>query len=198
MSAGPCQHSVEVVSLLHELKSAFWLPPYATERVRAVIEKMAALYGESTAIQKLPGVDLSTKEGSMPPLVYLLTMMRNRDCLVCYVRTRMQRIEDMRWDAAGSLGAEELELLSVHERRYAQEFNNLLSAYQTENDLDLTRDYDPPSDNLYIRVNVLQDIGQFVGPESGVNIDLKRGDLSYLRRGDVEHLVRQGAVAQVV
>lgn len=82
--------------------------------------------------------------------------------------------------------------------RYANEFNNLLSAYQAANNIDLTRDHDPPSDNLYIRVNVLQDIGQFVGPESGVNIDLKRGDLSYLRRGDVEHLVRQGTVQQVV
>ena len=82
--------------------------------------------------------------------------------------------------------------------RYANEFNNLLSAYQAANDIDLTRDLDPPSDNLYIRVNVLTDVGQFVGPESGVNLDLKRGDLSYLRRGDVEHLVRQGAVSQVV
>ena len=76
-------------------------------------------------------------------------------------------------------------------RRYANEFNNLLSAYQAANDIDLTRDHDPPADNLYIRVNVLTDVGQFVGPESGVNLDLKRGDLSYLRRGDVEHLVRR-------
>lgn len=82
--------------------------------------------------------------------------------------------------------------------RFAREFNNLLSAYQTEMDIDLTRDLDPPTDNLYIRVNVLQDVGQFVGPESGVNIELKRGDLSFLRRGDVEHLVRQGAIQQVI
>ena len=79
--------------------------------------------------------------------------------------------------------------------RYANEFNNLLSAYQAANDIDLTRDHDPPADNLYIRVNVLTDVGQFVGPESGVNLDLKRGDLSYLRRGDVEHLVRARARA---
>ncbi|KAL3920050.1 MAG: hypothetical protein SGPRY_005399, partial [Prymnesium sp.] len=169
-----------------------------TERVRAVIEKMGALFSESTAIQRLPDADIQSKEGRVAPLVYLLTMMRNRDCLMCYMRTRMQRIEDMRWDVAGALGPEELQLLSVHERRYANEFNNLLSAYQAANNIDLTRDHDPPSDNLYIRVNVLQDIGQFVGPESGVNIDLKRGDLSYLRRGDVEHLVRQGTVQQVV
>ncbi len=116
-------------------------------------------------------------------------------------------------------------------------------------DLDLTRDYQPPED-LYVRVNVLQDIGQcvpplrlaspvpqaargrcaapgrereekeraphrttthrcataprrvgaelstpahrFIGPESGQPLELKRGDHTLLRRGDIEHLIRQG------
>ena len=58
-------------------------------------------------------------------------------------------------------------------------------------DLDLTRDCSPPED-LLIKVNVLADIGQFIGPESGATLELKRGDNPFLRRGDVEHLVRQG------
>ena len=140
---------------------------------------------------------MRSKEGSIGPLVYLLTMMRNRDCLLGYHRYRMERIEEMRWDVAGSLAEEQLDPLSIHERRYANEFNKLLSTYQAANGIDLTRDHDPPSDNLYIRVNVLSDIGQFVGPESGSTIDLKRGDCSFLRRGDVEHLVRQGTLEQV-
>ena len=142
-------------------------------------------------------MDLRSKEDSVGPLVYLLTMMRNRDCLLGYLRHRMQRIEDMRWDVAGSLPDEQLDPLSVHERRYANEFNRLLSVYQTAQDIDLTRDLEPPNDNLYIRVNVLSDVGQFVGPESGSTIDLKRGDCSFLRRGDVEHLVRQGSLEHV-
>ena len=70
-------------------------------------------------MHRIPGANLKTKEGSVGPLVYLLMMMRNRDCLACYLRTRMQRIEEMRWDVAGSLGEDELQLLSVHERRRA-------------------------------------------------------------------------------
>lgn len=66
-----------------------------------------------------------------------------------------------------------------------------------EYDLDLTRDCTPPADNLLIRVNVLSDVGKFVGPESGAVLELKRGDIPFLRRGDVEHLVRQGMIEQV-
>ena len=42
-------------------------------------------------------------------------------------------------------------------------FNELLAEFQMAYDLDLTRDYQPPED-LYVRVNVLQDIGQCVPP----------------------------------
>ena len=28
----------------------------------------------------------------------MLTLIRNRDCLMCYLRHRMERIENMRWD----------------------------------------------------------------------------------------------------
>tara|TARA_B110001452_G_scaffold170477_2_gene142660 strand:- start:3 stop:356 length:354 start_codon:yes stop_codon:yes gene_type:complete len=66
--------------------------------------------------------------------------------------------------------------------------------YQIAYDVDITRDLEPPDDNLYVRVNVLKDVGQFVGPESGSNVDLKKGDEIFLRRGDIEHLVRQGDV----
>ena len=34
----------------------------------------------------------------MAPMVSILTLIRNRDCLMCYLRHRMERIENMRWD----------------------------------------------------------------------------------------------------
>ena len=39
---------------------------------------------------------------------------------------------------------------------------------------------------------------QFVGPESGSFVDLKQGDECFLRRGDVELLIRQGDVEHVL
>lgn len=44
-------------------------------------------------------------------------------------------------------------------RLVLRRFSELLGEFQMAYDLELTRDYQPPED-LYIRVNVLQDIGQ--------------------------------------
>ena len=64
-------------------------------------------------------------------------------------------------------------------------------------DLDLTRDAKPPSD-LYIKVLARKEIGAFIGAESGATIDpVKAGDTIFLRRGDVEPLIRQGKLEHV-
>ena len=63
--------------------------------------------------------------------------------------------------------------------------------------LDLTRDLTPPTDNK-IRVYVNEDVGEFIGPESGATITLSRGDTAFLRRGDVEALVMNGKLRHVV
>ena len=164
--------------------------------MREVVETMVAQYDESRNLQKLEGVDMRNPEDSMAPITRMLTMLRNRDMLMCYLRHRMERVEKARWDVAGKLPDEALDVLSVNERRFDREYADLLSAYQTEYDLDLTRDAKPPTD-LYVRVLVKEEVGAFVGPESGANINLKVGDESWLRRGDVEHLIRQGTCAHV-
>ena len=140
---------------------------------------------------------MSSREDSVAPMTRILTMLRNRDMLLCYLRHRMEKIEDARWDVAGTLPEEALEVLSPEERRFEREYNELLSTYQTEYDLDLTRDKKPPTE-LFIKVLVKQEVGSFVGAETGAEIDLKKGEEAFLRRGDVEHLVRQGKLEHVV
>ena len=49
-----------------------------------------------------------------------------------------------------------------------------------------------------IRVYVNEDVGEFVGPESGASISLARGDTAFLRRGDVEALVMNGKLRHIV
>ena len=93
---------------------------------------------------------------------------------------------------AGNLPPEALELLSPNERQYDLEYGTLLSEFQTAYDLDLTRDTKPPSD-LYIKVLAREELGAFIGAESGATIDsIRAGDTVFLRRGDVEPLIRQG------
>ena len=109
----------------------------------------------------------------------------------------MERVEQARWDVAGKLPEEALDVLSMNERRFDNEYAELLSAYQTEYDVDLTRDVKPPAD-LYIKVFVKEEVGAFIGPESGATIDpVKAGDTIFLRRGDVEPLIRQGRLEHI-
>ena len=165
--------------------------------MRDVVDTMVAQYDESRNLQKLDGVDMNNREDSAAPIVRMLTMLRNRDMLLCYMRHRLSRIEQARWDVAGSLPEDALELLSPNERQYDHEYAALLSELQTAYDLDLTRDTKPPSD-LYIKVLAREEVGAFIGPESGATIDpVKAGDTIFLRRGDVEPLIRQGRLEHI-
>jgi len=56
------------------------------------------------------------------------------------------------------------------------------------------QDQQPPK-NLYIEVRVLEDCGEIL-TESG-SINLERNTTHFLRRSDVEHLVRQGMLEEV-
>ena len=165
--------------------------------MREVVETMVAQYEEARNLQKLEGANMNTPEDSAAPIVRTLTMLRNRDMLLCYLRHRLGRIEQARWDVAGALPDEALELLSPNEREYDREYAALLSEFQTAYDLDLTRDTKPPSD-LYIKVLAKEEVGAFIGPESGATIDpVKAGDTIFLRRGDVEPLIRQGRLEHI-
>ena len=153
--------------------------------------------GRYFVARRAPSIEVQEAVRACAPRVCLTTMIHIRHCLLVYVRHRMLRIEQLRWDVAGAIPTENLALLSSGELVYVQEYNHLLSQFQMKYDLDLTRGCTPPADNLLIRVNVLMDVGKFVGPESGAMLELKRGDNPYLRRGDVEHLVMQGFLKQV-
>ena len=157
---------------------------------------MAELYENSRALQQLEGVDMKTPEDSAAPIVRMLTMLRNRDMLLCYLRHRMERIEVARWDVAGTLPEAARELLSPHERTYEEEYAALLSDFQDSYEVDLMRYNKPPAD-LYIKVLVKEEIGGIIGAESGAAMDLREGDIAFLRRGDVEPLVRQGKLVHV-
>lgn len=105
------------------------------------------------------GLDMRDPECSAAPMVRMLTMIRNRDMLMGYLRHRMERIEEARWDVAGNLPSEALELLSPNEREYDREYAGLLAEFQAEyDDFDLTLNATPPTD-LYIKVLVKHEVG---------------------------------------
>ena len=76
-------------------------------------ETMVAQYDESRHLQKLDGIDMHSPEDSAAPIIRMLTMLRNRDMLLCYLRHRLTQIEAARWYVAGKLPDEALELLGA-------------------------------------------------------------------------------------
>ena len=77
--------------------------------------------------RRLPGFDPHEQADTMAPMVSILTLIRNRDCLMCYLRHRMERIENMRWDV-GDMPEDQTANMSAHEQLFTQEYNTLLSA----------------------------------------------------------------------
>ena len=85
--------------------------------------------------------------------------------------------------------------LSSSEIEAFNEYEKALTTYMAAIDLDLLSDMTPPKD-LFLRVRVLQDCGQ-IFTESGNQISLEKNTTHYLRRVDVEQLIRQGLVEQI-
>lgn len=84
---------------------------------------------------------------------------------------------------------------SVSENHFFDQYHTLLSDYASSvGGLDLHME-EPPT-QLYIQVRVLKDWGSIL-TENG-EIQLKKNTLHFLRRRDVEKLVRHGVVEHVV
>lgn len=73
------------------------------------------------------------------------------------------------------------------------EYNRSLSMM---NNIDLTVDLKPPKE-LFIEVRIRQDYGTVMLPESG-RVNLQRNTTHLLRRSEVDHLIKQGIVAEVL
>jgi len=73
------------------------------------------------------------------------------------------------------------------------QYNRTLSDH---NNIDLTIDMKPPKE-LFIEVRIKKDYGTVMLPESGA-VNLQRNTTHLLRRSEVDHLIKQGVVAEVL
>lgn len=88
-----------------------------------------------------------------------------------------------------------MENMSPQEMGFLNGYNRLLGEYSDAVNLDLTADIKPPRD-LFIEVRVKRDCGS-VMTESGV-LNLRQGTMCFVKRTDVEHLIRQGKLEHIV
>jgi GINS complex subunit 1 len=127
-------------------------------------------------------------------LVYHQSVHRNKRCVLAYLMNRLRRIQAYRWEA-GTVAASHLgENMSAAESMFLSQYNKLIGSYCDTVELDITADAQPPKD-LYIEVRVLADCGSVV-TDSGL-VTLKPGTAHFLKRADVEPLIRQGLLEHV-
>ncbi len=103
---------------------------------------------------------------------------------------RLHKLRSLRWET-GVVIPESINqgILSQREIDYFSQYNDILNEYNYSMDLDLSSDIEPPKD-LFIEVLVLEDCGEIL-TENGP-VTMNKGLRPYIRRSDVEHLIRQG------
>ena len=94
------------------------------------------------------------------------------------------------------------EKLSSKEEQYYKGYIEALDTYSKEfselslQGMDLTVDLTPPKE-LFIEVRIKQDYGAVMLPESG-EVHLQKNTTHLLRRSEIDHLIKQGVVAETI
>ncbi|KAI5660518.1 hypothetical protein M9H77_29311 [Catharanthus roseus] len=128
-------------------------------------------------------------------LVHHFSLLRNKRCLMAYVYHRAEIIRNLVWTIGRVLPEEIEEKISSAEKDYFKKHAATLQSYMSElDDLDLAVDMVPPKDP-YIKVRVLEDIGNVVLSDHSAN--LARHAIVFLRRTDAELYIAQGSMEEI-
>lgn len=182
--------------LLRNLNKSSSLPPYQDEGVRQIASEIKELLEPFLEIVTNYRDQLRSDPSLVAGVVvYYRSIQRNKRCALAYLHNRLQRIQDYRWKAGPSAASHLAENMSASETSSLALYNRLLTEYSDAVDLDITADPLPPRD-LFIEVRVNRDCGTIL-TDSGP-VALKQGTAHFLKRSDVEHLIRQGSLTHIV
>eukprot|EP00927_Polykrikos_kofoidii_P050558 TRINITY_DN44452_c0_g1_i1.p1 TRINITY_DN44452_c0_g1~~TRINITY_DN44452_c0_g1_i1.p1 ORF type:complete len:211 (-),score=34.75 TRINITY_DN44452_c0_g1_i1:47-679(-) len=196
------RHMRKGVQLLQELKDARWLPPFNDRLIKEVVEQMLHDTKEMQKLVALQDFDTAPKEDMAGLCLYNDLVERNRRILLAYLNYRLEKIEELRWEVGLMVPQRNLDKLHECEKLYMYEHNKLLDRYmrrpvrKCKEPIDLVADAEAPEDlNVQIRVDD-EGPGEIVTVDSGV-LRLKKGYQLFVKRTDVEHLIRAGLVSHV-
>jgi len=184
-----CQKGRE---LILDLQRSDWLPAYDEDGVRQVIDeanKSMKTFEEHVDHRKVRDIQDEEK----PFAVYLHACFnRNIRYSHAYFTHRLGKIRGLRWET-GSILPDRLQkdTLSAHEKDYFHNYNQLITKYNEAVGVDLASDLEPPRD-LFVEIRVLTACGEIITESGPVSLD--QGSTHFLRRSDVEHLIRLGHV----
>ncbi|KNC51977.1 DNA replication complex GINS protein PSF1 [Thecamonas trahens ATCC 50062] len=190
-------YGADALEVLKELSTATRLPVYRAKSVSKAVDEVIHLHAEVLAIlRERPEAARNDASVTASVIFHHAALLRNKRIMLAYHYHRMQYLQNLRWEVGAILPPDVREATSALETGFFSAYDRLLGDYMTEVDLNLTEDLTPPKD-LFIEVRVVQDAGTII-TEAGDELTLTRNSTHYLRRSDVEHLIRQGVVEHIV
>ncbi|CDF34293.1 DNA replication complex GINS protein PSF1 [Chondrus crispus] len=189
-------HGRRGAELLEELRKTKWLPPYSESGIRQIAAEIKELLEPFLEIITAHRASLQNDPRYISGVVvFYRSVQRNKRCALAYLMNRLRRIVAFRWLFGQAAPARLDQNLSGAERQFLLKYNALLGEYCDAVGLDLTADQSPPRD-LYVEVRVIADCGDIL-TEAGP-VALKPGTAHFLKRTDVEHLIRQGSLQHIL
>lgn len=202
--------------LLLELKSSDFLPTYNEENVRAALAEISHHTDELTDLVRAANRNNNANDGttngsnnttttttpqipieSRPSMIlHDASIRRNKRCLLAYHAYRIDKLRNLRWATSGTLPPAVTPLLNEAEIEYFREYDNLVCSTSLYGLMDYNSDMEPPTEN-FVMVRVREKgLGKIETEMCGV-VELEVGTMHYLPRGDVEGLLRRGALVQL-
>ncbi|KAI8811259.1 hypothetical protein BJ742DRAFT_660210, partial [Cladochytrium replicatum] len=145
-------------------------------------------------------------------LITHLAIERNKRCILAYHIHRAQLFCRIAWapipatpnefpngssnTTAALAAAQQQTHLPPHDQRFLLEYRKLIADYKGHFlDIDIGAALVPPKD-AFITVRVLRDVGQIVLSDGSV-VTMMKGTQRYMKRSDVESLIRRGYLQHV-
>ena len=183
------------VSLLQELKRSDWLPPYNENGVRQTLEEIS-LHIDALIEEVEQHRQKQERESKPSIFIHEAAIRRNKRCLLAYHAHRLKKLRSLRWETTGMLTTNIKSLLDESEVDFFNQYDELISNYSTKINMDLSTLCVP--DKEYVQVRVVKDVGLApIMTEFGNCVKFDAGSVHFLRRGDVEHLIRQEVLIEI-
>ncbi|KAL6940254.1 hypothetical protein ACO0QE_004152 [Hanseniaspora vineae] len=170
------------------------VPEYQEEMVNKILKETEQLNSNAVFLQN--STQQNDKIKTCQYFVTLLSMERNKRCLLGYHKDRSDLIGEILWDKTNSSGSGfDINNLNHEEQQYMKEYSQLMSSLNGDfAEVDLTGSLLPPSE-VFIDVRVLKDAGE-IQTEYGV-FHLIKDSQFFVRQSDVERLIQQGYLQKI-
>ncbi|XBW35923.1 hypothetical protein QEN19_001495 [Hanseniaspora menglaensis] len=185
-----------------DMGTKYGLVEYPKDLIEQIIDETSHLGAKADHINQLfetnSSNNLNDKISKCQYFTTILSIHRNKRCLLGYHNYRRENIDEFVWQNLTSIADIDIsglsEKLDMNEKEYLRDYQAIIDDYSSnfpELEIKHKGDYglEPPKD-LYVEVRVLKD-GGMVQTEYGV-FNLIKDSQIFMRKSDAEALLQQG------